>query len=136
MAIERLVADAPPSVRWVTRFVTEPELAACFRRADVVVLPYLHTERLDFSGVLATALAFAKPAVVSDVGGFRELAEAGAALLVPPGDSGELAAALKTLLAEPDRREQSSSGARAAAEGPYSWHQAAEQTMALYRELA
>jgi len=35
-----------------------------------VVLPYRGTERLDFSGVLATALAFAKPTVVSDVGGF------------------------------------------------------------------
>ena len=34
------------------------ELAALFRRADVVVLPYARTERFDQSGVLATALAF------------------------------------------------------------------------------
>ncbi len=135
MAIERLVRQAPDSVRWVKRFVSEPELVACFRRADVVVLPYLRSERLDFSGVLATALAFAKPAVVSDVGGFSEVAATGAALLVPPGDSGALAAALSRLLAEPQTREQLADAARAAAEGPYSWDTATEQTLAMYREL-
>jgi glycosyltransferase involved in cell wall biosynthesis len=108
---------------------------ACFRRADAVVLPYLRSERLDFSGVLATALAFSKPAVISDVGGFRELAETGAALLVPPADRGALAAALSRLLGEPQTREQLASAARVAAEGPYSWEQAAEKTLALYREL-
>jgi glycosyltransferase involved in cell wall biosynthesis len=136
MAVDRLLASAPPSVRWVTRFVTEAELAACFRRADVLVLPYLRTERLDFSGVLATALAFAKPAVVSDVGGFRELADADAALVVPPGDPRALAAALSGLLADSQQRERLAAGARAAAEGPYSWETAAGQTLALYRELA
>ena len=135
MAINHLVAAAPPSVRWVTRFVPEPELAACFRRADVLALPYLRTERLDFSGVLATALAFAKPAVISDVGGFPEVADAGAALVVPPGDPGALAAALSGLLADPQERERLAAGARAAAAGPYSWETAAEQTLALYREL-
>lgn len=136
MAIDRLRDTAPASVRWVTRFVSEPELAACFRRADVLVLPYLRTDRLDFSGVLATALAFAKPAVVSDVGGFREVADAGAALAVPPGDPRALAAALSGLAADRQERERLAAGARAAAAGPYSWQTAAEQTLALYRELA
>ena len=49
------------------------------------MLPYSRTERFDPSGVLATALAFGKPTVVSDVGGFGEVAAAGAARLVPPG---------------------------------------------------
>lgn len=136
MAVESLLAGVPPSVRSVMRFVTEPQLAACFRRADLLVLPYLRTERLDFSGVLATALAFAKPAVVSDVGGFRELADAGAALVVPPGDPGALAATLGGLVADRAERERLAAGARAAAAGPYSWNTAAEQTLALYRELA
>ena len=47
-----------PTIRVVPRFVSDLELPALFRRADVVVLPYTRTERLDFSGVLATALAF------------------------------------------------------------------------------
>ena len=78
---------APASVRFVPRFVSDAELPAFFRRADIVVLPYSRTERLDWSGVLATALAFGKPIVVSDVGGFGEVAAAGAARLVAPGRS-------------------------------------------------
>jgi glycosyltransferase involved in cell wall biosynthesis len=135
MAIDRLAAAAPSTVRWATRFVPDAELAACFRRADIVVLPYLSTDRFDFSGVLATALAFAKPVAVSDVGGFREVAELGAARLLTPGDPGTLAAALTELLADPGERERLSTAARAAAAGPYSWDEAAERTLALYREL-
>ncbi len=74
---------------------------ACFRRADVVVLPYLRTDRFDFSGVLATALAFGKPLVLSDVGGFSEVAQAGAARLVPPGDAEALAERWTSLLSDP-----------------------------------
>jgi glycosyltransferase involved in cell wall biosynthesis len=136
MPIEPLVASAPPGVKWVTRFVSDAELAACFDRADLIALPYLRTERLDFSGVLATALGFGKPSVVSDVGGFGELAEAGAARLVTPGDADELAGALEDLLSDRAQRERLAAGARAAAAGPYSWTAAATQTLALYRELA
>lgn len=135
MRLDRLRADAPPGVRWVTRFVSDPELAACFRRADIVVLPYVRTERLDFSGVLATALAFGKPLVLTDVGGFSEVAEAGAAELVPPGDAQALRQALSLLISDPDARDSLANGAREAAEGPYSWQRAAELTLALYREL-
>ena len=65
----------------------------------------------------------------------RALGEAGAAMVVPPGESGALAQALSTLLDDPARREQLASCARAAAAGTYSWERAAEQTLALYREL-
>ena len=135
MPIDDLLAGAPPGVKSVSRFVSDPELVACFRRADVVVLPYLHTGRFDFSGVLAIALAFGKPAVVSDIGSFNEVAHAGAARLVPPGDVESLADALGALLADEQQRERLSAGARAAVQGPYSWDAAAEQTLALYREL-
>jgi glycosyltransferase involved in cell wall biosynthesis len=136
MPIERLVVGAPAGVRWVTRFVSDAELAACFRRAGVIALPYLDTDRFDASGVLATALAFGKAAVVSDVGGFKEIADVGAARLVPAGDAESLAGALGAFLEDAGERERLSAGASAAAQGPYSWDAAAQQTLALYRELA
>src|SRR5581483_6474180 len=58
MPLEPLLREAGPSVRFVARFVSEDELRALFGRADVVVFAYAPTERLDHSGVLATALAF------------------------------------------------------------------------------
>ena len=54
--------------------------------------------------MLATALAFAKPAVLSDVGGFGEVAATGAGVLVAPGDVGSLAAALGGLLGDEAER--------------------------------
>jgi glycosyltransferase involved in cell wall biosynthesis len=136
MPVEPLRAAAPPGVRFITRFVTDSELPAYFRRADVVVLPYLGTERFDFSGVLATALAFGKPSVLSGVGGFKEVAATGAAELVPPGDAEALREALSSLLADPTRRDSVARAAQRAAEGPFSWEEAATRTLALYRELA
>ena len=136
MAVEPLreLADrAPGTVRIIPRFIPDPEIPAYFRRADVVVLPYREIEQ---SGVLYTGLAFAKPLVLSDVGGFSEVAETtGAAELVPPGDAGALAEALNRLVAEPAERERLAAAARAAADGPYSWDAIAEQTLSLYRDL-
>ncbi len=123
---------AAPRVRLVPRFVDDGEAAALFARADVVVLPYTRTERLDFSGVLATGLAFAKPMVVSDIGGFGEV---GATQLVPPGDATALRDALVALLGDSDARARLSEAARAAAAGPYSWDEAARKTLALYNAL-
>jgi glycosyltransferase involved in cell wall biosynthesis len=135
MPLEPLQAAAGPSVRFVPRFVSDAELPAFFRRADVVVLPYTRTERFDFSGVLATALAFGKPLVVSDIGGFGEVAAAGAARLVAPGEPGALGAALSALLGDPGAREALGAAARRAAAGVYSWDEAARRSVALYTSL-
>ena len=131
--LRRLAERAPGTVRFVERFVTDPEVPAFFRRADVVVLPY---REIDQSGVLYTALAFAKPLVLSRVGGFVELGERhGAARLVPPGDPSSLAGALNGLLLDQEARGRLSAGAAAVAAGPYSWDAVAEQTLVLYRDL-
>jgi glycosyltransferase involved in cell wall biosynthesis len=135
MALESLRAAAPSSVRFIPRYVADAELPAFFRRADVVVLPYSRTERFDQSGVLATALAFAKPIVLSDVGGFGEVAATGAARLVPAGDAEALREALRELLADRATRQRLARAAAAAAAGPYSWADAARRTLALYERL-
>jgi glycosyltransferase involved in cell wall biosynthesis len=123
------------NVRLIPRFVSDAELPAFFRRADVVALPYSRTERFDFSGVLATALAFGKPTVISDVGGFADVAAAGAARLVAPDDPGALRTAIESLLSDQQAREGLAWGALTAAKGAYSWEAAANETLALYRDL-
>jgi glycosyltransferase involved in cell wall biosynthesis len=135
MDLAPLRARADASVRFVPRFVSDAEMHALFARADIVVLPYSRTERFDFSGVLATALAFGRPAVVTDVGGFSEVAQAGAARLVAPDDPVGLREALSDLIADPAARERLAAGALAAARGQYSWDTAARQTLALYQRL-
>jgi len=134
-SMERLRRLAPPGkVRFVPRYVSDRELPAYFRRADVLALPH---RNVDVSGVLYAGLAFGKPMVLSAVGGFTDVArEHRAGVLVPAGDPRALGAALSSLLADPAARERLSASARAAAAGPYSWSRVAEQTHALYREVA
>jgi glycosyltransferase involved in cell wall biosynthesis len=130
--LRRLADEAPGRVRTLTRFVDDAEIPAIFRRADVVVLPYREAEH---SGVLYTGLAFGKPMVLSAAGGFPEVAEHGAARLVPPEDPAALAAELSELTADDAAREELAEAARRAAAGPYSWDEAARRTLALYQEL-
>jgi glycosyltransferase involved in cell wall biosynthesis len=132
MDLEPLRAAAPPGVRFVPRFVTDAEIPAFFRRADLVVLPY---REIDQSGVLFTALAFGRPLLLSAVGGFPEVAATGAAELVPPGDAGALRQALVRLLGDGAGRERLAAAARAAAAGPYSWDRAAAATLDVDRGL-
>lgn len=131
-ALRRRAAPLGPRVRIVPRFVSDRELAAVLSRADVVALPYRDAEQ---SGVLYSALAFGKPIVLSDAGGFPEVAATGAARLVPRGDAAALAGALAELLGDPAECERLAAGARAAAAGPYSWAEVARRTLALYERL-
>ncbi|HET9197000.1 MAG TPA: glycosyltransferase family 4 protein [Solirubrobacterales bacterium] len=130
--LRRAASESGSRVRFVTRFVDEAEIPAIFRRADLVVLPYLDAEH---SGVLYTGLAFGKPLVLSAVGGFPEVAETGAARLVPPGDTDALAEALEELVVDETARTEMAAAAARAAAGPYSWDEAARRTIDLYREL-
>ena len=131
--LHELAREVPAKVRFVTRYVTEPEIPAFFRRADVLVLPY---RSVDQSGVLYAGLAFGKPMVISDVGGFSEVGEEhGAARLVPPGDAPALAAALRDLLSDPQERAALGGRAATAAAGAYSWDDIADRTLGLYGKL-
>lgn len=131
-ALQTRAVTAGARVRFVARFVAEREMPAIFERADVVALPYRDAEQ---SGVLYSALAFGKPIVVSDVGGFPEVAALGAARMVSSGVVGPLADALGELLGDERARARLTAGARAAALGPYSWDSVARAHLALYREL-
>jgi glycosyltransferase involved in cell wall biosynthesis len=130
--LRQLASAAPGRVRFLTRFVEDAEIPAIMRRADLVVLPYRDVEH---SGVLYAALAFGKPLVLSAVGGFPDVAEQGAAQLVPPNDPDALSGALTELVEDESARKQLGAAAARAAGSSYSWDEAARQTLALYREL-
>jgi glycosyltransferase involved in cell wall biosynthesis len=132
MDIAALRAAAPPNVRFVARFIGDAELPAYFRAASLVVLPY---REIDQSGVLFTALAFGRPLLLSDVGGFPEVAATGAARIVPAGDPAALHGALASLLADPAELRKMSERALLAGEGEYSWPAIADRTLALYERL-
>jgi glycosyltransferase involved in cell wall biosynthesis len=132
MDISALTAAAPANVRFDARFVSDAELRGYFRRADLVVLPY---READQSGVLFTAMAFAKPLLVSDVGGFGEVAAAGAARAVPAGDPAALHGALVELLADRAQRDALAERGRSVARQRYAWQDIAARTLAVYRGL-
>ncbi|HRV60733.1 MAG TPA: glycosyltransferase family 4 protein, partial [Solirubrobacterales bacterium] len=123
-------------VRWLPRFIEDPEIPAIMRRADVLVLPYLDGEQ---SGVLYTGIAFGKAMVVSDVGGIGEVArDHGLARTVEPGNTEQLGAALSGLVIGDnavEARRELEEKCRAAAEGPFAWEGIARQTIDLYEEL-
>ena len=132
MDISALRAGAPPGVRFVPHFIGDDELPAYFRRADLIVLPY---REIDQSGVLFTALAFGKPLLLSDVGGFPEIAATGAARTFPAGDAAALRDALRELLGDRDARAALAEHARTLARGEYSWAAVARRTLGLYETL-
>jgi glycosyltransferase involved in cell wall biosynthesis len=123
----------PGKVRWLPRFIEDREIPPIMRAADLLVLPYRDIEQ---SGVLYTGLAFGKAMVLSDVGGFGEVARKhDAARLVPPEDPMALAGALSELTSDPQARLELEEKAAAAAAGPYSWSDIAKHTIRLYREV-
>lgn len=85
-------------VTLLNRYQPNEELSRLFATADALVLPYFGGNQ---SAVATTALEHGLPVIASDVGGLAETIEDGATgLLVPPGDSTQLAGAIERFFAE------------------------------------
>jgi glycosyltransferase involved in cell wall biosynthesis len=133
LAAARAAEDAGAGrVRFLPRFVSARETEAFMRRASLAVLPY---REIDQSGVLFTALGAGTPLLLSDAGGFPEVARTGAARMVPSGDPAALAVALSELLGDPAALAALREGAAAAVAGRYSWSAIAAAHLALYERL-
>jgi len=75
--------------------------------------------------------------VASAVGGIPEVVSDGeTGLLVPPDDPGALAGALNALIADPAHATALGRAGRERAVAEFGWQAVAEQTAALYAELA
>jgi phosphatidylinositol alpha-mannosyltransferase len=86
--------DVP--VRWLG-LLTDDAVAALYKSIDVYCAPGLGGE--SFGIVLLEAMAAGAPVVCSDLTGYRAVA-GGAAVLVPPGEPGPLADALRAVLSD------------------------------------
>ncbi len=130
--LEQLAAPLGDRVRFVPRYVVDREIPAFFRRADLVVLPY---REIDQSGVLFTALAFAKPLLLTRVGGFAEIADEGAAVTVAPRHVDALATGLRELMGDERRRAQLSEAAARLAGGRFGWDSIAREAIGVYNAV-
>ncbi|HEY2938722.1 MAG TPA: glycosyltransferase [Gaiellaceae bacterium] len=123
--------DLDGRVEWRLRFLPQDEVKDLMARAAAVVLPY---RQLDSSGVLATAIGYRRPVVVTDVGSLGEIVrEFGAGEVVPPGDPRALAEATTRLL-EPEALAAAREGAERAA-AALTWERSAEEHDRVYREV-
>ncbi len=86
----------------IAEYVANEDVHLYFEAANVAVLPYNEATQ---SGILSIAYGFAKPVIVSDVGGLAELVDEGiTGFIVPPHDSRKLSDAVIRFFK--DRREK------------------------------
>jgi glycosyltransferase involved in cell wall biosynthesis len=111
------------------RYVPDDDLARYLAAADIVVFPY---REIDASGAFALAVTAGKPIVASALGVFAEWPASEHIRLVPPGDSSALAAALASLVDDPDARERLGEQVRALRGASVSWSTFAAECVAFY----
>jgi len=109
------------------------ELVHQYNRAQLLVSPSLYE---GFGLPAAEAQACGTPVVATTAGAFSEIVEDGATgVLVPPGEVEPLAAAIHSLLEDPERcRVMGVTGASRIRER-FNWRRTAEETLALYEEV-
>lgn len=104
-----------------------------FNKADLVVLPYLDISQ---SGILQLAFSFAKPVVVTDVGGLPEAVEEGKnGFIVRPKDVDDLAEKIKVILKDKNLQNKMGEYSLNLAKTKYSWDTIAKTTFDLYNNL-
>lgn len=128
--IERLgISDA---VRFVSG-ISDLELVELMGSAEVACVPSLYE---GFSLPTAELMACGTPVVASRAGAIPEVTgpSGEAAILVEPGDVGQLATAIAELLDDPERRRAYGAAGRARVEELFSWRAAAEHVVAAYED--
>ena len=118
--VGRRLVELPPTPGLVEVGPLPHALAIeALRRAMIAVAPSLLPE--SFGIVALEAAAAGKPAIVSDIGGLKDVVVDGeTGYLAAPGDSGSLRRALRRLIEDPALRERMGRAAieRAATFGP------------------
>lgn len=107
------------------------DMARCIQAFDIGVQPSVDCDTSSFS--LKEQMAAEKPVVASDYGGLTEIVSDGVeGLVVPAGQAGPLASALRRLLSEPEARRQMGKGGRRRVLHDFTLDVFAEKTLAAY----
>lgn len=115
------------------RFVPDDEMRNLLSLTDVMVFPY---REIDTSGVLMAALRYGRPIIASRVGAFAELLVNGQhGLLIPPGDTDALAAAMACLCCQAHTRAAMGTAVGELSATIPSWDEIARRTTDLYCSL-
>ncbi|MEO8681150.1 MAG: glycosyltransferase family 4 protein [Vicinamibacterales bacterium] len=111
------------------------EIESYFRAADIFALP---TTREGLPNVLLESMASGVPPVISRLEGVTDwIVEDGkSGRLVPVDDPAALTAALRDLITSPEHRQQLGLAARVRVEARFASTRTAEDTLAVYAELA
>lgn len=130
-AIEQLVAELSlgNAVRFTGR-IADHEFARYYAETTMAVIPSLYE---GFGMPAGEAMACGVP-VISTTGGALPEVVGKAGLLVPPGDSQALKAAILDLLGDPEKRRKLGEAGLARVKNSLTWRHAAEKTAEVYRE--
>ena len=121
-----------PRVRWVNAMLPREDVVQLYSHAALFVCPSVYEP---FGLINLEAMACGTPVVATAVGGIREVVvhdETG--VLVPPSDPPALAAAIRAILAHPERGAAFGRAGRRRVESRFSWERIAEATLEVYRE--
>ena len=124
--------DRPDQQVIVTGRLTDDEVGALFRRADLFVFP---TRADTFPLVVLEAMAHGRPVLSTTVGGIPHQVEPDCGVLVPPGDAGAVARAVAQFAADPATRQAMGQRARARVRSDFTWDAAAARAFDGYREV-
>lgn len=130
--VTSVLHDDPAAVR--VRFtgpISDDTLRALYASAELLAYPSLYE---GFGLPPLEAMSFGTPVVVAEAASVPEVV-GDAALMIAPGDAAGLAAAMRRILGEPGLAAKLADRGRARA-GQLTWRETAEQTVAVYREVA
>src|SRR5438094_10551834 len=131
LALSMGVADR---VRFLGR-ISDNRLPEVYAACDVFVLPSV--SRLEAFGIVALeAMATAKPVIIADIPGVREVIEDGReGLLADPVNPRDLAAKIRRLLADPERRRAMGQRGREKVLESFGIERVADQIEGVYRSV-
>jgi glycosyltransferase involved in cell wall biosynthesis len=121
-----------PEVRVQNEFAQPNVIIDSIQAAECVVLPYLAATQ---SGVLAAAFGGRRYVIASDTGGLPDVVLHGHnGLLIPPGNAGALAQAIRSLAGDAVLRARLLKGAEATARGQLDWTRIAADAFAVFQQ--